>query len=531
MGRSAHTRRVTGGQFRLAELLAALSLAFDLGLGRPLEHTLRATYLAGQLAQRLGLSDAEREDVFYASLLQNVGCVAYAHEGVATFVADELVAAAKLPLLIDPLKRLRFVVGHVGSAGPLYSRPAVLVRAVLKGPAIEREHNRSYCEVGALLARRLGLGEGVASALLAAFEHWDGSGFNGARGADIPLTTRIVSVSAHAEIFFTALGEDAALTSVREQEGTWFDPEIGQAFRAFVAGRSSWSALDAATFWTDVLALEPPARRRTIDDGRVDEVAAAFADFTDIKSAYTLGHSRGVARLAERAARLLGLPDSDVVTLRRAALLHDLGRIAVSNTILEKPRALTPAEQEKVRLHPYYTERILSRTTPLAALAPLAGAHHERLDGSGYHRGARGPQLPIAARILAAADACHALMEERAHRPARSPDAAVAAIRSEVRAGRLDEAVVEAVATAIGSAPRRASVLPGLTGREVEVLRLVARGRSEREVARALGISERTAHHHVEHIYDKLAVSTRAGAVLQAVARGLVDEGAAAVDA
>ncbi|MGH2500296.1 MAG: hypothetical protein ACRDF0_09445 [Candidatus Limnocylindria bacterium] len=155
-----------GAEVRLAELLASLSLAFDLGLGRPLEHTLRATYLAGRLSQRLGLRDEERRDVFYASLLQNVGCVAYTPEMVRAFVADDIVAAEVSPFLVDPLRLLRFMATHVGSAGPLYARPATLARALATGPAVFREHDKTFCEVGALLARRLGLGEGVAGTLL-----------------------------------------------------------------------------------------------------------------------------------------------------------------------------------------------------------------------------------------------------------------------------------------------------------------------------------------------------------------------------
>ncbi|MGH2450073.1 MAG: HD-GYP domain-containing protein, partial [Candidatus Limnocylindria bacterium] len=390
-----------GAEVRLAELLAALSLAFDLGLGRPLEHTLRATYLAGRLSQRLGLSEDERGDVFYASVLQNVGCIAYTPELVRTFVADDIVAAAASPFLVDPLPLVRFMASHVGSAGPLYARPGTLVRALATGQAAFREHDRAFCEVGALLARRLGLGEGVARTLLTLYERWDGRGFQGMRGADIPVATRIIAVATHAEIYFTAAGEDAALSSVEDRAEGWFDPEIAASFWANARARPEWAALDAPTFWEDVLAMEPAGLRRTIEDHDVDGIAEAFADFIDMKSPSYFGHSRAVARLAERAARLLRLPEQEVVAVRRAGLLHDIGRIAVSNTILEKRRALTPAEQEKVRLHPYYAERVLTRTPPLADLAPLAGAHHERLDGSGYHRGARAAQLPVAARVIA----------------------------------------------------------------------------------------------------------------------------------
>lgn len=509
---------------RLAELLASISLAFDLGVGRPLEHTLRAAYLAGRLSQRLGLSEDDRRDVFYASVLQNMGCVAYTPELVRTFVTDDIVAAEASPFMIDPLPLMRFLMSHVGSAGPLYARPAALVRAVATGEAVLREHDRAFCEVGALLARRLGLGEGVAGTLLTLYERWDGGGVQGMHGADIPVGTRIITVATHAEIYFTAVGEEAALASVKDRAGAWFDPEIAATFCTAARQHPDWTALDAPSFWEDVLALEPPGIRRTVEDLGVDNVAETFADFVDMKAPSFVGHSRAVARLAERAARLLQLPEPEVVAVRRAGLLHDLGRIALSNTILEKRRALTPAEQEKVRLHPYYTERVLTRTPALAPLAPLAGAHHERLDGSGYHRGARAGQLAIGARVIAAADACHALTEERAYRPARSVEQAVAQVREDASQGRLDHDCVEAVAKAMGARGGATRAVPGLTAREVEVLRELARARSEKEIATRLGIGARTAHHHIEHIYGKLGVSTRAGAVLQGIARGLLDE-------
>lgn len=512
---------------RLAELLAALSLASDLSMGRQLEHALRATYLAGRLARRLGMSDVELTDVLYVSLLQDIGCAGMAHDTTVYAAADEIALKAALSL-IDPDdlgQRIGAIFRHIGSAGPALARPALVARSLWDGVPVLNAILRGHCDVGVAFAQRLGLGHGVQRGLSQLFERWDGQGPRGVRGEDIPLAARVCYVAMRAETFYSAAGEGAAHRVVRSEGGRTLDPQIAASFLQLATERPPWSALGSPSLWSDVLDLEPPSRRITIDERGVDDVAVAAADFVDLKSPYTVGHSRGVARLAEGAARRLRLPPSDIGALRRAALLHDLGKVGISNTILEKPGALSAAETERVRLHPYYTERILARTPLLRPIATTAGAHHERLDGSGYHRGSQAAQLPIAARMLAAADVCHALSEERPYRAKPSRAAAMETLRGEARRGRLDEDCVSALVATVEDAPvsRRRS-LPGLSEREVEVLRLLARSLSNREVARALGISQKTVGHHVEHIYDKLGVSTRAAAVLQAVARGLVDE-------
>lgn len=512
---------------RLAELLAAISLASDLSMGRPLEQALRVTYLAGQLARRSGLGDEELANVLYVSLLQNVGCAAGAHDLAAYTAADELAVKASLSL-IDPDDRgqqVRLILRHMGSAGPILTRPAAVARALTSGAAFIQAQLRGHCEVGAVVAQRLGLGDGVQRGLRDLFERWDGQGPNGVRGDDISLAARVCSVAGRAELFYSAGGEEAAREVVRTAAERILDPKIAASFLELANERPPWAGLTSPGLWSDVLALEPPSRRLSVDERGIDEVALAAADLVDLKSPYTVGHSRGVARIAEEAARRLHLAPSDVVSLRRAALMHDLGRVGIPNTILDKPGPLTLAESERVRLHPYYTERILARTPVLQPLAGIAGAHHERLDGSGYHRGSQAAQLPIAARLLAAADVCYALTEERPYRLARSRPAALEVLRDETRRGRLDADCVAMLVATLDEVPLgRRRALPGLSEREVEVLRLLARGSSNRQIAHELGISEKTAGHHVEHIYDKLGVSTRAAAVLQAVTRGLADD-------
>jgi HD-GYP domain-containing protein (c-di-GMP phosphodiesterase class II) len=337
---------------RLNELIAALSLATDLGLGEPMEHVLRSCLISMRLGERIGLTDAERAEVYYVSLLAWVGCMSDSSEMAAWFV----------------------------------------VRA--------------------------------------------------------PLTE---------------------------------------------------SELD--------IALE------------------AIADFTDLKSVYFSGHSRGVANLAADAARHAGFPERDVIVLRRAGLVHDLGRSGVPNTIWDKPGPITFLEWERVRLHPYYTERVLARVSALARVAAIAVAHHERLDGSGYHRGLSGGAIGHSARLLAAADAYQAMGQQRAYRPALAVDHAAAQLRTEVCAGRLAGDAVEAVLHAAGQQTRRRPVaVAGLTVREVQVLSLFARGVSNRNVAKSLSISEKTVGNHVEHIYTKIGVSTRPAATLFALQHGLLDD-------
>jgi HD-GYP domain-containing protein (c-di-GMP phosphodiesterase class II) len=284
--------------------------------------------------------------------------------------------------------------------------------------------------------------------------------------------------------------------------------------------------LEGCDAWNEVLRREPGGPVRVNAD-RLDEALTAFADFADVKMPFTLGHSRGVAQFAETAARSLRFPDDEVTKARRAALLHDIGRGGISNAIWERDGPLSMEQWERVRLHAYYSERILACCEALKPLGALAGSHHERLDGSGYHRGSRGSDLDRAARLLAAADACQAMLQARPHRPAMTLDEAARILRDDVSAGKLDAAAVDAVLTAAGaSPPRTRRTAPkgpkGLTEREVEVLRLMARGHSNQEMADALGITSKTAGHHVQHIYDKIGVSTRAAAAVFAVEHGLL---------
>lgn len=320
-------------------------------------------------------------------------------------------------------------------------------------------------------------------------------------------------------------GERDAITSAREVvragRGSAFDPSVADCFDA--NAEELVGEATSPSVWTSVVEGRP-GPPRLLSDEEADRVFEAMADFVDQKSSFTFGHSREVAAIAASAGASIGLSTDDVTTLRRAGLVHDVGRAAISTSIWNKTEALNHDDWEKIRLHPYYTERALSRPAALAAIGSLAADHHERVDGSGYHRAVPASVLSPSARVLAAADAYQAMTEPRPHRPALGPDEAARRVREDVRAGRLDGDAAEAVLTATGNraTTRRRATIAGLTAREVEVLQLAAQGGSIKTIAAALVVSPKTVDAHLQHIYTKIGVTTRAGAVVFALERGLL---------
>ncbi|MBV8529080.1 MAG: HD domain-containing protein, partial [Candidatus Dormibacteraeota bacterium] len=379
-----------------------------------------------------------------------------------------------------------------------------------------------HCEVAQRLAARMGLGESLIACLGQIYERWDGHGLpHGLQGDDVAAPVLLVTLAQDALVWMRLGGVDAAVATVRARNGTAYHPAMAERF---CAGASLLLAdLDTEPTWDSVLALEP-GERRCLTDAEFDRCCEAIADFADIKSPFMLGHSPGVAALAAGAGRRAGLIDADVNALRRAALLHDIGRVSVSAGVWGKPGALSEREWEQVRMHSYYTDRVLSRAGPLRSIGAIASLHHERGDGSGYHRGVGAAGLPQAARILAAADAYQAMTETRPYRRGLASDAAADELRSEVRAGRLDGDAVHAVLSEAGHRvpPVRRERPAGLSAREVEVLRLLSRGHANREIGELLRVAPDTVKHHVQHIYDKTGCSTRAGATLFAVEHALL---------
>ena len=509
---------------RLAGLLAALSVVTDLGHGQPPDDAMRACLLATRLAQATGLAAVDVADVYYATLLRYIGCTAYAHEEAALFGGNEIDARAAVAGvdLADPREALRFSLFKVARTAPPRRRVRVVVSALPRARRMVKELAAANCEVGAGLARRLGLAPVVQQALNQVYERWDGKGApRGLAREELALPLRFAQVATQALIFARAGGSDAACSVVRRRAGGALDPTAAASFLRH--GPALLAEVAACDPWTAVVEAEPEPRR-WVSETRLDEMARAFADMVDLKLPFTRGHSCGVAELADAAAHILGLPATDVTLVRRAALFHDLGRVGVPNGIWERPGPLTASDWEQVRLHPYHSERILARSPALASLARVAGMHHERLDGSGYHRQAIGGAIPLAARLLAAADAYQAMTQERPHRRALAREAAAASLSAEADRGRLDGDAVRAVLSAAGHRParKRASRPAGLSDREVEVLRLIAHGATYKDVARSLVISPRTAAHHVQHIYDKIGVSTRAAAAMFAMEHDLL---------
>jgi HD-GYP domain-containing protein (c-di-GMP phosphodiesterase class II)/DNA-binding CsgD family transcriptional regulator len=366
------------------------------------------------------------------------------------------------------------------------------------------------------LARRLGLPGGVRAGLGGAFEQWNGAGFpSGLSGEAISFSARIVFVARDVEVLHREGGPERVSMAVRARGGAAYDPAVAEACLAGAA--DVLACAESASPWDEVLAREPEPRP-WVPGGRLDSVLGVFADFVDLKSPFTAGHSREVASLAAAAG------GGDLVALSRAGLIHDLGRAAVPNGIWDKPGPLTDGEWERVRLHPYYSERILGRVGALKDLAQVAGMHHERMDGSGYHRGSSRGEIPALARGLAAADAYQAMTQPRPHRPALTPERAAEELEAMSRSGRLDHEAAARVLTAAGHhrKPDRRAWPADLTEREVEVLRLICRGGTKKEVASELSISVSTVDHHVRHIYDKAGVRTRAGATLFALDHDLL---------
>ncbi|HEX3976660.1 MAG TPA: HD domain-containing phosphohydrolase [Solirubrobacteraceae bacterium] len=507
---------------RLAELVATLSLATDLGMAQPMEHVLRQSLIALRLAERLGLDESERVVVYYVGLLAWVGCHVDAYEQAKWFGDDTVFKRdARQVDMGRPLSAGAFVLGHLGSTRPLIQRARTRIVFLGDGRRAVQDMVENHWVATNELAAGLELGDEVRDSLYQTFERWDGKGAPAeARGAQIRVAARLVNLADVVEVFHRAGGIEAAVAVARERSGTQFDPDLVTLFCA--EAPAVFAELDAAANWDAVIAAEP-ALALVLSDEQLDASLQAIADFVDIKSPWTIGHSRAVAELAAKAARGLGLSDDDVVLLRRAGLVHDLGRLGVSNAIWDKRGRLSAPELERVRLHPYLTERMLASSAGLAPLGAIAVQHHERLDGSGYPRGLTGSAMTLPGKVLATADAYQAMTQARPHRPALLAQQAAAELRAGVSQARFEADSVEAVLRAAGHAAKRRRNLPaGLTPREVEVLRLLVRGLSYKEIAQELVISRKTAGAHVQHIYTKLGVSNRARASLFAMKHGLM---------
>lgn len=375
-----------------------------------------------------------------------------------------------------------------------------------------------------MLAERLGLPDTIADMLFYLTERWDGKSIlRRAKHDEIPEALRIVQVAREACLQRVIGGDAHAIDVIESRAGVGLDPEMARAFvenGAHVLAASD----DHGSAWEATLEVEPRPQLQ-LDSVGVDRALAAIGDFADLLSPFLSGHSTGVAELGASAAAIAGLPQADVVTARRAGFIHDVGRVAVNPAVWQKPAPLKADEWEQVRLHAYQTERVMRHGSLLEGLAELSGSHHERLDGSGYHRGSSGASLPPVARLLAAADAFRAMTEPRPHRAAMSTEEAAKVLADEAGAGRHDPDLAACVIEAAGQEVPPMQRPARLTERESEVIGLVARGLQTKQIARALDISVKTADTHIQNAYRKMDVSTRAAATLFAMEHGLVPSG------
>jgi HD-GYP domain-containing protein (c-di-GMP phosphodiesterase class II) len=506
---------------RAAEVIAATCLATDLGMGFPFEHGLHGTLMAMRLGDLLDVDPETEAQTYYASLLMYSGCTTDADIATRIFAGSrtENITPVQFGTAAEALGG---VIRALPSPVDLHHRRVYEVaRRLVPAARFTKPHFAALCEVAEMMAKRLGLPPAVHNLFVHLTERWDGKGvLKRAKGDEIPLPVRIVHVARDAAYQRVVGGDDHAVEVIRRRAGHAFDPRIAGRFvkeapeimAAAEAPRSAWEAILAAE----------PRPWLTLEGEGVDRAVAAIGDFADLASPHLSGHSRGVAELAEAAARVYGHGPSDVALIRRAGFVHDVGRVAIDPRIWQKPAALTVDEWERVRLHSYHTERVLLRSGFLSSLADVAGAHHERLDGTGYHRRMSAASLTPGARLLAAADAFHAMRESRPHRGRLSPEEAAELLGEEAHAGRQDSEMVAAVIEAAGQPAPPVERPAGLTEREAEVVGLLARGLQTKQVARRLGISIKTADRHIQNAYRKVGVSTRAAATLFAMEQGLV---------
>jgi HD-GYP domain-containing protein (c-di-GMP phosphodiesterase class II)/DNA-binding CsgD family transcriptional regulator len=511
---------------RLAELLASVSLATDLAHDRALESALGDALLSLALAERAGLPSEDLSDVYYLALLYHLGCTAAADAQTEVGAGDDISVRRWLSEadFADKPAMMRIALTRISADWGPVDRARAAFALMRAGPDFIVGAFASICEVAARLSERLGASERVTAALDHAYARWDGRVFFALPNGDsISLLARLVHLVHVAHVYHQAGGLEAADAVVRDRSGTEFDPELSQTWLEH--SQEIVGALAGGSLWERALAAEPAPVRR-VSHSHIDRVTAAFADFADLKSAYTRGHSAQVADLASGAGTELGLDAAELIRLRRSAQVHDLGNVSVPNRVWLNAGGLNRSEWARVRLHAYHSQQVLGVAEPLRDLGELAGLHHERLDGSGYHRGLPAAAIPRPARLLAAVEVYQSMLEERPWREAMPPEKAGRQLRQEVADGKLDRDSVDAVLGAAGH-PRRkgraGSGWPaGLTDREVEVLRMLARGRSNREIAESLHLSEATVHTHLINVYGKAAVKTRAGATLFALENDLI---------
>lgn len=408
------------GTLKLAELISALSYALDITEGQPEGHCIRSCWVGMSIGGELALSEQQMWELYYVLLLKDLGCSSNASRICELYLTDDLSFKRDFKWVDGSLPQvLRFVLRHTGTAAGLKERFKALADIFANGDAIAQELIQTRCTRGADIARRLRFNEAVANGIHALDEHWDGGGRPyGLKGDAIPLYACIALLAQVVDVVHQSAGIAETLAEVSKRKGSWFAPELVSAFEKIAADPHFWQTLASEQIDGHVLGLEPGCAEADIDEDFIDDIAEAFGMVVDAKSPYTAGHSARVGLYTSLLAEDLGIEEPRRRWLKRGALLHDVGKLGVSNSILDKPGKLTEAEYEAVKMHSVHTGRILSRVRVFDELAQVASAHHERLDGKGYPLGLSSEQITLETRIITAADIFDAITAERPYRAA-----------------------------------------------------------------------------------------------------------------
>lgn len=423
---------------KLAELLGSLSYALDMTEGQPPGHCLRCCWIGVHIGRELGLDDAAIWDLYYTLLMKDLGCSSNAARICELYLTDDRLFKHDFKLVgTSTAQILHFVFEHTGKQAGWTQRLTSILNIMRNGDAIAQEMIQTRCNRGAQIARQLRFPETVAAGIHSLDEHWNGGGRpDKLQGAAIPLNARIALLAQVIDVFNFSNGPAAALAEIRERSGHWFDPQLVAVFERVAEKPDFWRMLKSPDLEQAVLALEPAHIAVPVDDDYLDAIAAAFGQVIDSKSPFTAGHSDRVGFYAVAIAKALHLPEAQCQWIKRAALLHDVGKLGISSSILEKPGKLTEEEFQHVQQHARLSEEILGRIAPFATLAQIAGAHHERLDGKGYPRGLMANKIRLETRIITVADIFDAISAERPYHAANSIDKTL-----EIMQGMVDTAI------------------------------------------------------------------------------------------
>jgi HD-GYP domain-containing protein (c-di-GMP phosphodiesterase class II) len=445
-------------KIRLAELLGALSHALDMVEGQPAGHCVRCCWIGIHIGREIGLSEEQIWELYYTLLVKDVGCSSNAARICQIYMMDDITFKRDLMTVNGSLPQvLRFVLSHTGMNAGLAERFRALVNVFQNGGQIAQELMETRCDRGAEIARKMHFSENVIAAIRSFDEHWDGGGMPaGLSGEDIPIYSRISLIAQIVDVFQTSNGIEAAKAEIKHRTGTWFEPRIAEAFGRVAAHEDFWTTLRSDKLQTAIFELEPAQQQAFVDEDYLDDIAAAFAQVIDSKSPFTSGHSERVTLFTDLIAEEMGLSAERRRWLKRAALLHDIGKLGVSNSVLDKPGKLDDEEWKAMKLHALYSEQILSRIAAFSGLAAIAAAHHERLDGKGYPHGISGEQIVLETRIITAADIFDALTANRPYRAAM-PVSKAFAIMSEGIGTAIDADCFAALRRAVARVDRQAA--------------------------------------------------------------------------